>query len=244
METPTPAHISQMTADQLDQLLESSRALSSQVKAVEVAILREVDRRQIPLGDGMRTLEDWVIGRMDVSRSTARDLMAVAKADSARLDEMLAEEGVSFDRVSLLAKAGSTDPREDLDMIGLRVHLARRAPIEQEDEETEFERRFLAIQPTLDESAWRLWGQLPALEGRSSPTPSTPSPTSCRIQPLAIGSLGRLVGPTPSSSCVTARSAPLVRPLRSHHRRRCSSTPPTGRPVQERGSWRGPRSGH
>jgi hypothetical protein len=166
MKTPNPNQISRMTADQLDQLLESLRAVGSQVKAVEVAILREVDRRQIPLGDGMRSLEDWVIGRMDVSRSTARDLVAVAKADSARLDEMLAGGGVSFDRVSLLAKAGSTEPREDLDMIGLREHLARRAPIEHEDEETDFERRFLAIQPTLDESAWKLWGRLPALEGK------------------------------------------------------------------------------
>lgn len=208
-----------MTADQLDKLLKSSRALSSQLKAVEVAILREVDRRQIPLGDGMRTLEDWVIGRMDVTRSTARYLVAVAKADSVRLDEMLAKDGVSFDRVSMLAKAGSTDPREDLDMIGLREHLARRSPIEQEDEETEFERRFLTIQPTLDEAAWRLWGQLPALGERSSPTPSTPWRTNCPTLRSGTVNPARPVGPTRSSSCETAKPAPNSQGLRPRRRR-------------------------
>ena len=69
METPTPDQIAELSADDLDLLLAALRAVGSQVKAVEVAVLREVDRRQIPLGDGMRTLEDWVIGRMDVDRS-------------------------------------------------------------------------------------------------------------------------------------------------------------------------------
>jgi hypothetical protein len=165
METPKPAQITELTADDLDRLLESLRALGSQVKAAEVAILKEVDRRQIPLGDGMRTLEDWVIGRMDVDRSTARSLVAVANADCSELDEMLAD-GVSFDRVALLAKAGSIDPREDLDIIGLRRHLAQQPQMERTDEQADFERRFLAIQPSLDESAWKLWGQLPALEGK------------------------------------------------------------------------------
>ena len=106
MQTPTPGQIAELTADDLDRLQESLRTLGSQVKAAEVAILREVDRRHIPLGDGMRTLEHWVIGRMDVDRSTAQSLVAVAKADSTKLDEMLVNEGVSFDRVALLAKAG------------------------------------------------------------------------------------------------------------------------------------------
>jgi hypothetical protein len=166
MQTPTPGQIAELTADDLDRLLESLRTLGSQVKAAEVAILREVDRRHIPLGDGMRTLEHWVIGRMDVDRSTAQSLVAVAKADSTKLDEMLVNEGVSFDRVALLAKAGSTDPRADLEMIGLRQYLARQDPIGRADEQADFERRFLAIQPSLDESAWKLSGRLPALEGK------------------------------------------------------------------------------
>lgn len=165
METPTPPQISEFTADELDRLLELLRDLGSRVKAVEVAVLREADRRQIPLGDGMRTLEDWVIGRMDVDRSTARGLVAVTRADSAQLDTMLAE-GVSFDRVALLAKSGSTDPRHDLDIVGLRRHLASRTPTERADEREDFERRFLSIQPSLDESAWKLWGELSALEGK------------------------------------------------------------------------------
>ena len=50
MQTPTPGQIAELPADDLDRLLESLRTLGSQVKAAEVAILREVDRRQNPVG--------------------------------------------------------------------------------------------------------------------------------------------------------------------------------------------------
>ena len=85
--------------------------------------------------------------------------------DSADLDGLL-EDGVSFDRVAELAAAGETDPHLELDLPGLRSELARRAPITASDERASFDDRFVAIQPTLDESAWSLWGKLPALEGK------------------------------------------------------------------------------
>jgi hypothetical protein len=44
--------------------------------------------------------------------------------------------------------------------------LARRTPLSSADEQASFDDRFLAIQPSLDESAWNLWGKLPALEGK------------------------------------------------------------------------------
>jgi hypothetical protein len=44
--------------------------------------------------------------------------------------------------------------------------LARRTPVSSADEQASFDGRFLAIQPSLDESAWNLWGKLPALEGK------------------------------------------------------------------------------
>jgi hypothetical protein len=102
---------------------------------------------------------------MDVTRHTARKLVSVARADSAELDDLLAD-GVSFERVAELAAAGETDPHLELDMIGLCSELARRTPITSPEERAGFEDRFLAIQPTLDESAWNLWGKLPALEGK------------------------------------------------------------------------------
>ncbi len=219
MNTPTPAQIADFTADELDRLLESLRDLGSRVKAVEVAVLREIDRRQIPLGDGMRTLEDWVIGRMDVDRSTARSLVAVTKAGSGELDTMLAD-GVSFDRVALLAKSGSTELREDLDIIGLRQHLASRTPTARADEQDDFEHRFLSIQPSLVESAWRLLGQLPALEGKIvADTLDTVSDGLPDPPPSDIESHGRPAEPTPSSSSATGRPT-RIRPLRFRRRRR------------------------
>jgi hypothetical protein len=165
MEALSADQIAQLTSDQLDSLFESMRTAEAQLKAVQVRLVREVDRRQIPLGDGMRTLADWIVGRMDVSRHTARKLVGVARADSAALDRLLAD-GVSFERVAELAAAGETDPHHALDMIGLRTELARRQPIDTGTERDTFDSKFLAIQPTLDESAWNLWGKLPALEGK------------------------------------------------------------------------------
>jgi hypothetical protein len=141
------------------------RAAEAHLKAVQVRLVREVDRRQIPLGDGMRTLEDWMIGRLDLTRVSARKLAIVARADSADLDGLLAD-GVSFDRVAELAAAGVTNPHLELDLPGLQSMLARRTPITATDEQAEFDDRFLAIQPTLDDTAWKLWGTLPALEGK------------------------------------------------------------------------------
>ncbi len=157
--------ITQMTGDQLDSLLEQIRTAESRLKAIQVELVREVDRRQIPLGDGMRTLEDWMIGRMDLTRASARQLAAVARADSAALDSLLAA-GVSFDRVAELADAGETDPHLEVDLPGLRNMLARRTPVQRADEQAAFDARFLAIQPTLDETSWNLWGKLTALEGK------------------------------------------------------------------------------
>ena len=165
MEAFSADQIAQLTSDQLDALLDSVRIAEAQLKAVQVRLVREADRRQIPLGDGMRTLEDWMIGRLDVARSTARQIATVARVDLEQLDDLLAD-GVSFDRVAALAAAGETDPHHELDMIGLRTELARRSPISPDAEREGFDDRFLAIQPTLDESAWSLWGKLPALEGK------------------------------------------------------------------------------
>jgi hypothetical protein len=165
MELLSADRIAQLTGDQLDSLLERIRVAESQLKAVQMRVLREVDHRQIPLGDGMRTLEDWIVGRLDVTPTTARKLVTVARTGSADLDDLLAD-GVSFDRVTELAAAGDTNPHLELDLPGLRSMLARRTPVTAADEQASFDDRFLAIQPSLDDTAWSLWGKLGALEGK------------------------------------------------------------------------------
>ena len=81
MEALSTDRIAQLTGDQLDSLLEQIRTVESRLKAVQMRVLREVDRRQIPLGDGMRTLEDWIVGRLDVTQNTTRKLATVARAE-------------------------------------------------------------------------------------------------------------------------------------------------------------------
>lgn len=159
--------LDQLSSDQIDLVLARLGAAASHISSLQVAVLREVDRRQIPLGDGMPNLESWTVGRLDVDPDTARRLIAVARADSDELDRQLVEEGLSFDRVSELARAGTTDPHLHLDMISLKRWLRTRDRIGAPDERDTFERRFVSIQPSLDESAWKLWGLLPALEGKT-----------------------------------------------------------------------------
>jgi hypothetical protein len=52
------------------------------------------------------------------------------------------------------------------DLAGLERLVAARKRIAATDETATFADRYLVMQPNLDESAWKLWGQLPGLDGQ------------------------------------------------------------------------------
>ena len=96
-----------LTPDQLEMIATDIEASISVARLVQTRVVRAIDRQQVPLGDGVRTLEEWLVGRLDVKPATARSLAVVARRGSSILDEALAD-GVGFDRVSEVAASSGT----------------------------------------------------------------------------------------------------------------------------------------
>jgi hypothetical protein len=127
-------------------------------------VIREADVRQLPLGDGCRTLSEWVSGRADVDRSTADAPVRVARRDDIELDEALATGRAGFDRVSVAARTGEADLAPHLDIAGLRRRATRRERLSRSDEIRRYGRRSFSYQRDQFGSAGRFWGEGPALE--------------------------------------------------------------------------------
>jgi hypothetical protein len=116
---------------------------------------------------------EWVASRLDVSHPVARDLMFLAKAADSKVEDMLASGEVGLERAVLMARlrlAGASDSEVaasmGFDLGGLERLVAARKRITTTDEAATFADRFLVMQPNLDESAWKLWGLLPGLDGQ------------------------------------------------------------------------------
>jgi len=118
---------------------------------------------------------EWVTGRLDVAPETAKALVSTSR----RLESLpsigyaAGDGSVSFDRVTAVARiANDTDDATILDELavydvaGIRRLVANRHRITTDIERKAFDRRYLVTQPNLDESSWRLYGQLPGMAGR------------------------------------------------------------------------------
>jgi hypothetical protein len=155
------------TTDRLEQELAADEAERARLAAVDLAILEELDARQVATADGCRSMSEWVASRLDVSPETAKSLVRTMRRTSHRpeLRGALAS-GVSFDRVEALSRI-----RDDvgllphLDVAGIRREAALRARISSETEQQTSDQQFLVLQPSLDESWWRLWGGLDGYSG-------------------------------------------------------------------------------
>lgn len=122
------------------------------LRARQAAWLAELDRRQVATADGCRSLEEWTAGRLDVERRTARRLVDASRRLGERPDvaSALADGVVTFDRASVVCRAGTPlDEVAHLD-IGQVSRRAAATWFTRHDERTAFERRHLMIQPTLD----------------------------------------------------------------------------------------------
>lgn len=171
MGTPHPQGL---TTDVLEQKLISLESVAAQVRARQIAVLREIDVRQVPLGDGCRSLDEWTASRLDVGPETAKQLVTASKvlSDQPGLEERLETGTASFDRIvatAQLAAAGASQHHVEmsagLDVASIRRLTAMHRRTTPRDERETFADRFLAMQPTLDHSSFRLWGQLPGADG-------------------------------------------------------------------------------
>ena len=154
------------------------RSLEEQVSGIrnqQAVLVNELDKINIAASTGSRSTTEWVASRFDVSHTAASDLVFAARQlkRHRRIEHRLVSGDLSFDRTVAmlrLAVAGADETTlrhsESLDLAGVGRLTARQRRITRVDEHDVFAGRFVAIQPTLDESSWRLWGLLPGVEGR------------------------------------------------------------------------------
>jgi hypothetical protein len=151
------------TTDRLEQELLAEEGERSRLAAKDMAILEVLDSRQVATGDGCRSLSEWTASSLDVGLDTARTLVRTMRRTQDRPDlrEALASGDLSFDRVEALSRIPEDIGFwEHTDIAGMRREAARRARIGSETGYRTAEDRFLVLQPSLDESWWKLFGGL------------------------------------------------------------------------------------
>ena len=159
-----------LSVDALEQILIEEEREISKHRAVQIAALQLIDRAQVATADGARNLSEWVAGRVDLGLDTSRDLVRTMRRIEHRyeLRSALAEGSASFDRIEAASRV--LEPAVDslflhLDVNGVRREAAKRTAISSEEERRTFLDRHLVMQPTLDQSWWRLWGGLDGVTG-------------------------------------------------------------------------------
>jgi hypothetical protein len=162
-----------IAVDQLEQDFTRLTAAMSRLEALRLQTLRDLDVAQVATADGARSLVEWVAGRFDLETATARTLVGLARAADAEIEVLLDAGDVTTDRAAAvlgLKTAGADQDTLDRswsqDLAGVRRMTASHRRISTADESTLFSDRFLHLQPSLDESTWRLWGQLTGVDGR------------------------------------------------------------------------------
>lgn len=157
------------SVDSLEQELVDIERSIGLSRARQAALLRELDQLQVTLQDGARTLRDWTVGRLDVGPETAQKLIDISRAP----ESVKSEPDTSFDRMvatTRLAAAGAVERTlahaRGIDIEGVNRMAGRHRRVSIEADREWFDGRYLTIQPSLDESSWRLSGRLHGLDGR------------------------------------------------------------------------------
>ena len=141
--------------DDLEQELLQLESLIGRARARQVDLLREVDRLQVPLADGARSLKEWIAGRLDVHPTTASDLSFLARTEP--LKDTVHDVFMSFDRVAATTRleAAGADDNTLQRAAGVAVHhvarlTARQTRMSASSEAEAFQRRRIWMQPNLD----------------------------------------------------------------------------------------------
>lgn len=157
-----------LSTDSLEQRLAANRNTRSRLDAEDIEILEILDQRQVAMSDGSRSLSEWLAARMDIGLETSLTLVRTMRRTSERPDlrEELAAGEITLDRMEALSRISeSVGLLAHLDVAGVRADAAKRVRLTSDDEYRSVDDRFLVMQPSLDESWWRLWGGLDGPSG-------------------------------------------------------------------------------
>ncbi|MEA1904068.1 MAG: HNH endonuclease [Actinomycetota bacterium] len=157
-----------LSIDQREQRLMADERLIGRLRARQMGDLAALDEAQIATADGARSLSEWTASRLDLGLDTARSLVRTMRRIQERpdLEDDLASAEVTFDRVEALSRIP-----EDVghmlhaDVAGVHREASKRARLTGEDEHRSAADQFIVMQPTLDESWWRVWGGLDGATG-------------------------------------------------------------------------------
>jgi hypothetical protein len=146
----------------------------TRLQARQVKLINHLDHFQVDTAQGARTMGEWVASSLDISHQTSNRLWQVARAADARIEQSMAEGRWGLDRAAALVKlrqAGTSDRQfeeaaEDYSLGQLYALVDRLRRISPQEEQDVFEQRYLVIQPSLDDSAYKVWGLLPGVDGR------------------------------------------------------------------------------
>lgn len=152
--------------DQLESRLISTQEAISSLQAEQLDLLEALDGRQVPSGDGCRSLGEWLAWKLDLGVESAREMVRTMRRTVDRQDLRHALfEGASFDRIEALSRIQETVGLwNHLDVGSIRAEAARRAGSKAAGFRGPDD-RYLVIQPSLDDGFWKLWGGLDGASG-------------------------------------------------------------------------------
>lgn len=174
MKTVAP-ELADLSTDQLEQKLMEIESARTRLAALEVALIAEADRRQVPLADGCRTTAEWVAGRLDIPAEQARLLTRLAMGLGALpiTAGRLGQGECSLDRAGLIAGAASPQSEEEWwerlrshGLAGAARVVRRHRAFSRQQERRSHADSYFSIQPSLDESWWNITGGLAGIAGQ------------------------------------------------------------------------------
>ena len=164
------------TVGELEEELVGVEAEIALLRSRQLVLVNELDKAQAPQSDASRSLEEWVQAHVDVKRDTARDLVFAARrfGNHRGLHGRMLYRGATFDRTIAAVKLADTgvptgvvEDSYGRDLAGVQRLISRTKHVTSRDEQGVFNSRFFTIQPNLDESRYRMWGEAPGVIGRT-----------------------------------------------------------------------------
>ncbi len=160
---------SKVSVDEIEQRLVSDERLIARLRARQIADLESLDNSQVFTADGVRNLSEWAAQKLDVSLISSRSLVRTMRRTQSKihLRQALSDGAITFDRAEALSKVeDGSDLLEHLDISGVYRAAADQIEITPEDEASAAANQYLVMQPTLDESWWKVFGGLDGVTGK------------------------------------------------------------------------------
>ena len=152
--------------NQWEDELMAKEAEINRLRGEQAELVRRLDPHQIAWSSGDRNVTDWLSSTLDLSHQTASRLRTIAYSDHYQIKAELGYGAIGLDRAALLSQLATAGLSErelmtlsaDYSLGRLYGMLERRRRLSAEDQQAAFSDRYLVIQPSLDQSAHKIWG--------------------------------------------------------------------------------------